>query len=238
VALNIACEQFTDEARIAAFDCACQLDVVRDLIGDDGINDIIDAASDAVAMATGLRVTGRCTVTVRPCSDGVCGCTWRCHCCDIDGVKLPGVDITIDSVKIDGVTEDPALYHLVDRNILVRWGAASGQSWPGIQSLTKPDTEEGTFAITYSHGRLPWVAMMSATEIACDLMTGIDPGGQMKLPKAAVSAIMDGTTINLDPQQLGLFPWMERLFGLYPQGPQPVIWSPEVRGHYSLHTVA
>lgn len=232
--LNVACEQFTDVGRITASQCGCQLDVVRDLIGDEGIQEIIDGASDAVAMATGLRVTGRCELTVRPCSDGVCGCTFRCTCCNIDGVRLPGQALSVTQVKINGAVEDPTLYRLVDGNILVR---TDGGSWPGVQNVALDDNQDNTFSITFTQGWLPWVAKMAATEIACDLLSGVTPGGEMHLPRSAIGAVMDGTTITLDPSQVGDFPWMQRLFGLYPQGPQPVIWSPEVRGRYTLHVV-
>lgn len=231
--LHVACEQFTDVARISAFECACQLDVVRDLIGEEGIQDIIDGASDAVALATGLRVMGRCSMTVRPCGDGVCGCVRPCACCNVDGIKLPGTNIVIDEIKINGAVEAPSLYKLIDWNVLVR---TDGGSWPGVQNVAKPDTQVDTFSIRFSSGQLPWVAQMAATEVACDLMSGVTPGGEMHLPRAAIGAVMDGTTISLDPGQVSAFPWMERLFGIYPQGPQPIIWSPEVRGRYVLHT--
>jgi len=239
--LHYACEQMTSEDMIVGAGCSCDLDKVEDLLGQSTIDDIIDSASDAVAVATSMRVTGRCTDTVRPCSDGVCGCPGRCACCDIDGVKLPGPNITVTQVKVDGAVVDPALYNLVDGDVLVRWGADSGKTWPGWQVLTKPDTEADTFSITFTHGHLPWVARMAATEIACDLLTGVTPGGQMKLPKQTVAAIMDNVTLQLDPsllQGLAAFPWMERLFATYPAGPQPIIYSPEIRGRYTLHTVS
>lgn len=235
MALEFACEQFTDAERITASRCSCKLDVVRDLIGDEGIDEIIDSASDAVAIATGMRVTGRCTSTVRPCSDGVCGCTGRCACCNVDGIRLPGVDIAITQVKVDGAVIAPELYTLVDGHILAR---TDNNSWPGWQRLVLADTEPDTFSITFAHGRLPWIARMAATELACDLMSGVDPGGTMKLPPQAVSAIMDGVTLNLDPDALTGFPWMQRLFGLYPAGPVPLIYSPELSGPYTLHVTS
>lgn len=235
MALLYACEVMTDLEQIEALGCGCSIDKVRDIYGDDVLALIPEAASDAVAIATGKRVTGRCTVVVRPCSDGVCGCTRRCTCCNIDGVVLPGFDITIDEVKLDGAVLAPEMYALIDGRKLVPTDQT--MSWPGYQVLTKADSEPGTFSITYTQGQLPFLATMAATEIGCDLMAALTPGGKAKLPAKAVAAIMDQVSIQLDPSLLPAFPWMERLMAVYPSGPPPVIWSPEIQGRYTLHTV-
>lgn len=237
MALRFACEVMTSIEMVKTLQCPCKYDVVRDLVGDDGVTEILEQASDMVTVGTGGAVTGRCARTVRPCTDGVCGCTLYsgCTCCDVDAVVLPGPDIAIIAVKVDGVALPTESYALFDGNKLIR---TDGTSWPGNQRLYLTDDQPRTWSITYTSGVLPWVAKMAATELACDLMTAVDPGGQAKLPKQAIQAIMDNVTVQLDPETLGLFPWCERLFRLYPAGPPPVIWSPELAGRHTLHTLA
>src|SRR5215207_2443843 len=150
--LLVACEPFTTEEEVETF-CGCKTDQLNDQLGPDALTEIIDAASDIVANATGRQVTGRCTLTVRPCGDGVCGCWGACSCCNIDGVRLFGVDIEVVQVKVDGVVQAPELYRLINGRDLV---LVSGGSWPGIQNVAKDDSEVGTFAITFSHGRVDW----------------------------------------------------------------------------------
>lgn len=232
--LLVACEQFVTEDEVVKA-CGCKADQLNDQLGPDALAEIVDAATDIVANATGRRVTGRCTVTVRPCGDGVCGCWGRCSCCNVDGVTLFGVDPEVVTVKIDGVVQASALYKLINGRQLV---LVSGGTWPGIQNIAKADTEVGTFSITFEHGRVDYVARMATREMACDLIQHSLPNGKPQLPQGVIAALMDGTSLQVDVKQLVGFPWMARLQAAYPLGPQPVIWSPEVAGGYTLYTVA
>ena len=67
---------------------------------------------------------------------------------------------------------------------------------------------------------------MAAREMACDLIQASLPSGRPQLPLHAISALMDGTAVQLDAEQLVGFPWMARLQGTYPFGPQPVAGPP------------
>lgn len=232
--LLVACEPFTTEDAVVGA-CGCRADQLNDQLGPDALSDIIDAASDIVANATGRRVTGRCAVTLRPCADRVCGCWGPCSCCNVDGIVLLGVNPEVTEVKINGVVQGPELYKLVDGRQLV---LVSGGRWPGTQNVAKADSEVGTFSIKQLHGELPWVATMATNEMACDLIQLALPNGKPQLPLGVISALMDGTAVQVDASQLTGFPWMARLQAAYPLGPQPVIWSPEVAGRYKLHTVA
>lgn len=238
MARHAACEAFTTQERLETFGCLCSLDEI--VAAGYDIDDIIDAASDIVYWSSGGRITGRCSTTVRPCAD-TCACGRpgdACGCCRLDAIPLHGDNPVVTQVKIDGEVLSPADYGILDGHHLIR--VATGdrpQSWPGCQSLWRPDTEEGTFSITYTSGLLPFVAEMAATEIACDLAAG-SVKGESKLPPGTVGAIMDGVSVTLDPEQLATFPWMQRLSGSFPMGPRPVVWSPEVDDGWTLHTVS
>lgn len=232
-----ACQPLTTQEKIVSF-CSCSFD---GLAGTGySIDDIIDAASDFVYLTTGGRVRGRCETTVRPCADRSCMCglpSDGCGCCRLDAIPLSGELIEILSVQIDGVTLATDDYGLIDGHGLVRVGT-DRTNWPGCQYLSRPDGEEGTFSITYEYGALPFVGVMAATEIACDLLLGIT-GKTSRLDPRVVSAVMDSVTVELDPATLGLFDWTRRLAAQYPAlGPAPIVWSPEVDDGWTLHTTS
>lgn len=234
MALELACEQMTTEERIAGF-CQCKVDDLAHAGYD--IDDIIDAASDAVVVATNGQITGRCTTTVRPCADTSCMCGRPgdgCSCCRVDTIRIPGWNVDITEVKIDGEVIDSNLYGWLDGDGLIRLG--DERTWPGCQSLHLQDTEEGTFSITYVQGALPFVAQMAATEIACDLISGVT-SKTARLDRRVVSAIMDGVTMEFDPSVLGMFEWVQRLVGQYPPVGGGWAWSPEADAGWTLHTL-
>jgi hypothetical protein len=235
MALQLACEQMTTVERVTQF-CQCR---VEDL-GETSftIDDVIDAASDAIVVVTGGQVKGRCITTVRPCADTSCMCGRPgdgCGCCRLDAIRLPGWAVEIETVKIDGVPLDVGSYGWFDGDGLIRLGA-DRPTWPGCQKLHLEDTEEGTFSITYEHGILPMTAVMAATELACDLMTGIT-SKTSRLDRRVISAIMDSVSVEFDPASLGMFDWVQRLAGAYSSVAQPWAWSPEVDGGWTLHTL-
>lgn len=236
MALNRACSQLTTVERIRQLCTSCDVDKFLDEYGEEALDEIIDAGSDLIAGATANGVTGRCSIKVRPCSDGVCGCWGPCTCCNVDGIVLFGFQPAVTQVKVDGVVLDPSAYKLVDNRVLVR---VDGSSWPVWQNVALADSQTGTFSVTFEHGDTGgWVGLMAATEMSCDLIEASVPNGRPKLPPHAISALMDGVALQLDASQLTGFPWLERLQGLYPGGDRPVYYSPEAEGHYSLHVTA
>jgi hypothetical protein len=237
MARQFACQALTTEERIVGF-CSCSVDGLVDT--DWTIEDIIDAASDFVYLQTGGRVRGRCESTVRPCADRLCMCgnpADGCGCCRLDAINLPGDMVEVLSVQIDGDVLAASEYGLLDGNGLVRVGEHS-TTWPGCQYLSRADGEVGTFSITYEHGMLPFVGTMSATEIACELLSGLTRK-TARLDPRIITAVMDGVTVDLSPEDLGLFEWTGRLAAQYPPaGPAPIIWSPEVDAGWTLHSTS
>lgn len=136
----------------------------------------IALATQTLRMLTGYRVGG-CPITVRPCKAGCntygmlsywnagtvgnfyphmieggvwvnsCPCVTDCSCGAICEVTLPAPVGEVYEVVVDGTIQDPATYR-VDGNRLV-WVGDGDCPWPTCQDLTKPDTEVGTFSVTY-----------------------------------------------------------------------------------------
>lgn len=130
-------------------------------------------ASETLRRLTGYRV-GECPIKVRPCVSGGCwsafvpyqgygpftpglnvagqwvnGC--RCggnSCATSCEVNLPRPVGRVDEVKVDGVVLDESDYEIQNGHILV-WIGGGDCPWPTTQDFSKPDTQEGTFSITY-----------------------------------------------------------------------------------------
>jgi hypothetical protein len=234
MALQVACEQFIGTADI---ECDCGDTSAADL------SLLIDQASDALAVLTGGKVSGRCTDVVRPCNDGSrCGCSelWSCGCSPIDGITLAGPNPVIDAITIDGTAFTE--YALVDGNRLVR---TDGQVWPGTQDLATASTETGTFEITYTHGLvIPELAKRAASEIVCSFLNN-DPQDTRKMHPNTRGINVSGVSIQLDQmlfeikKRSFMLPAVVRLLTVYaPNGPDPsLVYSPELEDGWRLHTV-
>lgn len=108
-------------------------------------------------------VVGGCPVTIRPCSQP-CGCVgvvytpqltatgeWVnvCPACTVSGeVALPEPCGGVLRVLVDGQVVPESDWTLHNGHILVYTGAGE-TPWPAVQDLRKPDSEVGTFSVTY-----------------------------------------------------------------------------------------
>ena len=245
--VQVACEPFLQREDI---ECDC------DALTDEEVEELIDQASDIIAILTGGKVAGECTTTVRPCAERKCGCSTRwgwpydpgqsreeCVPCKYDAITLPGPRPIINEIKIDGVTLDPSEYAIIDGIYLAR---VEGR-WPRHQNILKPDTDDGTFSIEFTYGDLPYIARLAAQEIVCDMIKRDAKSGQTKaLPPSARSATIAGVSIQLDQQveeirrRTIILPNLIRLLTVYaPDGPQPaVVFSPELEDGWVLHRVS
>jgi hypothetical protein len=188
------------------------------------------AASQVMYAISGKRYAGLCgPVTARPCRTG-CGCwpfqrlssgynsheltiwtgsVWglsgpgwssTCGCGCVPEVVLSGVPVAeIGEVKINGSVVDPTTYELRDYRKLVR---TDGGFWPSCQNIALPDTEAGTWSVTYTYGEgPPVVGQLAAAALACEMYTACSDGaGECQLPSQATRIIRQGITIeNLQP---------------------------------------
>ena len=234
--LMYACSQATDATSVELTDCECDLDALEV-----DLDDLIDAASDALFIASGGIVTGRCTQTYRPCADFDCYCPINAYCgcsCDASGIPLPGVAVSVEEVKIDGVpfTE----WMLINGTVLAR---TDGGYWPASQNLRYDDDQADTFSITVESG-LDWTlgAKMAANELVCEFAKLIS-GRTTSLPAGTVSAAMDGVVVQVNrlPGQseieaVGLT-HLARFIGTFSNRVVSEVRSPELLQGWELHTV-
>jgi hypothetical protein len=170
---------------------------------------------------TGFQVGG-CPRTVRPCITGCdsqhgsaafyggsfyplnwagvwtnCGCSGGCiH----NGIELPKPVGSVDRVTIDGVDLDPDEYRIINGNTLIR---TDGDPWPLTQDLTKPDTEEGTWSITYLNAYpVDANGAYAAGLLACEYAKACN-GGSCSLPSGVREIARQGVTMTITP---GAFP--------------------------------
>jgi hypothetical protein len=187
----------------------------------------IRAATEILYEVSNGLYPGECgPVTVRPCNQA-CSCwgpwsyglgySWdptrslwacdakACGCSPTSDVVLSGVPIReIVEVTIDGVALDADEYNLMEPNRLVRLRDITAPHvrlvWPGCQAMDLPDTEEGTFSVTYTYGADPPQAGRSAAAaLACEIWQACSPAGECALPENVTRTIREGITIESAP---------------------------------------
>ena len=173
---------------------------------------------------SGRLYGGTCgPVTARPCTDG-CSCwpfqslayasggsryiftgnwgywgAWgwgdsrNCGCGCLPQVKLAGYPVrAVSQVKIDGDILDPSEYRLDENRYVTRLNDAF---WPACQDLSLPDTDEGTFSISYIYGQEPpELGRQAAAQLACEVYKECTTG-TCALPKGTTRVTRQGVTI-------------------------------------------
>ncbi len=194
----------------------------------------VDAASDQIHLLAPSLAIGRCTETVRPCSDNWCGCgDMACACCWLPGIALDGWNPQVISVFVDGAEVPSGSYATINGSLVRFEGDGTPVYWPGCQTLTLPYMSVGTFQITYRHGiEVDLIVRNALAEIACDLLAPYKTG-RAQLPRGTTDATMNSVSVRLDPQNVdpALFPWLTRFlttWGITPGRPEASVWSPEM----------
>lgn len=182
----------------------------------------VSEASQVLFELSGRRFLGECQKTVRPCSQRYCGFqvlsrghvigwddrqwSWAdtrgCGCHPLSTVLLSGYPVReITQVKINGDVVDSATYRLDERRYLTRVRDPLEPDvalyWPSCQWLDLPDTEDGTFSVTYTYGiNPPLLGKLAAAEFACELYKScIDGVGDCALPTGTTRVIRQGVVI-------------------------------------------
>lgn len=161
-----------------------------------------------------------------------CGSGGGCACTKVCEVRLDGPVGAIDAVKVDGLTLDPSAYRLDPGGRLVR---TDGDCWPLCQDMHAPDTEEGTWSVTYTAGALvDGLGAWAAGILAGEFVQLCSTGDCSRLPTNAKQIVRDGVTLTLG---VGAFPDGQtgiREVDAYVQrwNPNrlraaPVVWSPD-----------
>jgi len=224
----------------------------------------IALASETLRRLTGYRVGG-CPITVRPCrssctdttvmpsywyagavfpfnphinASGVwingCGCTTDCSCEELCEVVLPGPVGEVYTIMSDGV-EVPSTEYTIYGNRLT-WTGTGECPWPMCQNLALPDTEVGTFSVTYLNswpvdGLGAYAAGVLAFEYAqaCQGFTCRLPAGVTAVSRSGVSydiasgAFPDGFT-GIREVDAYLSIWNPQALRQSPR-----VWSPDLR---------
>jgi hypothetical protein len=115
----------------------------------------------------------------------LCGCGPRgCHCGgELCEIELSGPVYDVIEVKVDGVVLDPSTYNILDGRFLVRRtddvdDDGNGLCWPTCQDMSLPDTEEGTFSVTYRTGlEVPQLAVQAVSALTAHFIRGCDGCG-------------------------------------------------------------
>lgn len=148
---------------------------------------------------------------------------------------------SVDTVKVDGAVLDPGSYQLFGARLLVR---TDGQVWPQHQRITDPDTEPGTFSVTYTRGRdLPPSGQIAAGLLACELAKARADDPNCQLPERIKTISRDGIDVQfLDPMDFvkegrtGIPAVDEWLRAVNPAGiDAPAdVWSPDLGRNYRV----
>ena len=178
-------------------------------------------ATSSLQMLTNYRV-GTCPITIRPCPEPPrCGCAWNPHigydglwrnscpcesaCRPLDEVDIPGPVGYIEQVLVDGEPVDiwNGDWRIDDGHLLV-WQGAGPSPFPETQDLNKPDTEPGTWSITYSRS-YPVSAdgRIAVAYLALEFAKACKPRSACALPRGVTSVVRNGVTFSIEA---GLFP--------------------------------
>jgi hypothetical protein len=211
-------------------------------------------AGMTLRMLTAYRVGG-CPVTVRPCRQVCAGYspffggsafspvnwsgTWfncvcggdTCGCGALCQLELPRPIGAVQEVKIDGEVLNPWSYRVDDGRWLIR---LDGQCWPDCQDLGKPDTEVGTFSVTYLNAiPVDSLGQYAGGVLACEFAKAC-AGAKCRLPSGVTSIARQGVSYEI---AAGSFPggatgirevdaWIAR-YNPYHLKTQPAVWTPD-----------
>lgn len=256
--LWVASEQFVTEAQVRASDCSC---IGANSPSSDFVNDLIDEASDMLAIVTGQRIAGRQTVIARPCRTTDMMCT-PCPCCGLDAIPLGDADTrpVITQILIDGdeIADDFYWLHwgrvqwMLARRPNPALNETSPPDWPSWQHRWAATTEDDTFAIRFTQGIHvddAYVIGAAALEVICDLAN--DDTVKARAIEGAVAINAGGTSVVIDRNlqrtsdetrlkriangELG--PMCRRMMGIYsPAGrSHSMVWAPELTYGWELN---
>jgi hypothetical protein len=162
-----------------------------------------------------------------------CGCNTGCDHGPSCSVRLPAPVGRLDEIRIDGVVLDLTDFRVDNGNLLV---------YGGNGDCPLPDTEVGTWSVTYLNSFAPdLLAQQAAAKLAFEfaLSCGDDLHGQCRLPSGVTTIVRTGVTMEM---AAGLFPegftgipsidaWIS-LVNPRTRKTQTRVSSPDVKGPY------
>lgn len=187
---------FATPQQLANLQVAAELDVDDP----DDLARLTSAVTDATQilyLLSGQTITGALTDTVRPVLADRGSGTGLCYDLAITAIPLQWPVHQVEQVTLDGeiITD----WYVTDDRDLRRAYTSDGkpQYWPSWQRLDLPDTEVGTFSVTYTHGvPLPLWAIDACLELAAGLLE-FDVRGSAKLPPGVTSVSRQGVSYSV-----------------------------------------
>lgn len=131
------------------------------------------------------------------CNGDTCGCGNESY------ITLPGYPVReILEVKIDGTVLDASEYRLDQRRKLIRLAnltttPPTDRFWPACQDLSLPDTEAGTYSVSYTWGAdVPLLGRWAAAQMAAELWKAAPANqGDCKLPSRVTRVARQGLSM-------------------------------------------
>lgn len=190
-------------------------------------------AGQTLRLLTGYRVGG-CPITVRPCRRECnerewhtydvtgfpgstpwwpvglggqwlpigCGCSGGCSCSRTSEVRLPNTAGQVTQVLIDGTPLDEGTGWRFDPG--GRLYRVDGELWPLCQDLNAPDTEPGTWSVTYTPGApVDGLGALACALLALAYAKALNGADDCGLPSNVVTVTRLGVQMTLAP---GSFP--------------------------------
>lgn len=188
-------------------------------------------ATSSLQMLTYYRV-GTCPVTIRPCPETPpCGCWGRDYthnaglpwtpvlwdggwyncgtcgrqCKPLSEIDLPGPVGYVDALLVDG--QPIELFNgdwRLDNGHLLVWQGEGESPIPSTQDLNKPDSEPGTWSVTYSRSYPVGAdAKLAVAHLAMEFAKACAPKGKCTLPRGVTNVVRNGVSFSIEA---GLFP--------------------------------
>lgn len=186
-----------------------------------------DVQERSLMLATSSLLTltygrvGTCPITIRPCPQvSRCGCGWNPHirnglwyndcrhqsnCAPLSEIDIPGPVGYIESMVINGMVVDlwDGDWRLDNGHLLV-WQGGGISPVPAYQDLNKPDTEPGTWSITYSKSHAVSAdGRIAVALLALQFAEGCKPKGKCSLPRGVRTVNRNGVSFTIEA---GLWP--------------------------------
>lgn len=219
-------------------------------------NRALALASATLSRLTGGRV-GVCPIKVRPSVEkGMCwsspnyldfaygaqftplnwGGQWmNCLPCAPDSkeLHLPGPVGRVDEVKVDGEVLDPSSYTVVENSLI--WMGEGEAPWPRTQDMSKPDTEPGTFSVTYLNAYpVDAIGAYAVGLLALEFAKSCT-SGKCRLPSNVTNIVRQGVSMQIIT---GAFPGgltgireVDAYVALWNPGKlvaAPTVWTPDM----------
>lgn len=150
-----------------------------------------------------------------------CGCVGPCRHDPNVAVKLPPPVYDVTEVKVDGSIVDPSNYWVSDNHLI----GLDGQTWPRTQNLDLPDTETGTFSVTYlDSAPVDGMGAYACGKLAMQYAKACSGSGKCDLPSQVTSVVRQGVSYSIPA---GSFPNGET--GLREVDAFIALWNPSHR---------